>query len=57
MAMNTNATRQTNWWVWGDAAAAAIVLIAALSYEFSWFGSDTADAVAAAIEETAPITE
>ena len=55
MAMNTHAPRQTSWWVWGGAAVAVIVVIAALGYGFDWFGG--AEATAPATEQVAPATE
>lgn len=57
MAMNTHAPKQTNWWVWGGAAVAAIVVVAALGYGFDWFGTGGVETMAPAVEEIAPITE
>ena len=57
MAMNTHAPKQTNWWVWGGAAVAAIVVIAALGYTFDWFGLTGGEAAVPAVEQTAPVTE
>lgn len=57
MAVNMNAPKTTNWWVWGGAAVAAIVVIAALGYGFEWFGGGVTDAVAPVIEQTAPATD
>jgi len=57
MAVNMHAPKITNWWVWGGAAVAAIVVIAALGYGFEWFGGGVTNEVAPAIEQTAPVTE
>jgi GPH family glycoside/pentoside/hexuronide:cation symporter len=32
MAMNTHAPKQTNWWVWGGATVAALIVLAAIGY-------------------------
>ncbi|KNX40028.1 hypothetical protein ROTO_34350 [Roseovarius tolerans] len=57
MAMNTQAPKQTNFWLWGGATIAAIVLIAALGYGIDWSGGSAADAVSPTIEQTAPVSE
>lgn len=57
MAVNMNTPKQTNWWVWGGAAVAVVIVIAALGYGLDWFGTRTADAVAPAVEQPAPATE
>ncbi len=51
MAMNILAHKQTNWWVWGGAAVAAIVVITALGYGFDWYSTGTTDEVAPAVEQ------
>lgn len=56
MAMNTHAPKETNWWVWGGAAVAVIVVIAALGYGFDWFGGG-AEAIAPVTDQVAPATE
>ncbi|MBT8426652.1 MAG: hypothetical protein KJO02_01345 [Erythrobacter sp.] len=57
MAMHTHAPKYTNWWVWGGAAVAAIIVIAALGYGFDWFGGSVADAVTPAAEQSTPASE
>lgn len=57
MAVNIRAPKMTNWWVWGGAAVAAIVVIAALGYGFDWFGGGVTNEVVPAFEQTAPATE
>lgn len=57
MAVNIHAPRTNNWWVWGGAAVAAILVIAALGYGFDWFGGGITNEVVPAIEQTAPATE
>ena len=49
MAVNMHAPKLTNWWVWGGAAA-AVVLIAALGYGLEFFGGGGTDEVIPAIE-------
>lgn len=57
MAVNMHAPKMTNWWVWGGAAVAAIVVVAALGYGFDWFGSGVTGEVLPVIEQSAPATE
>lgn len=57
MAVNPHAPKQTNWWVWGGAAVAAIVVIAAIGYGFDWFGMGGSETTAPATEQTAPATD
>lgn len=57
MAMSSNAPNQTNWWLWGGAAVAAIVVLGALGYWFDWFGVGTTTEVSPAVEQAAPVTE
>jgi len=57
MAVNMHAPNMTNWWVWGGAVVAAIIMIAGLGYEFDWFGSGVTDKVVPGIEQIAPATE
>lgn len=57
MAVNTHAPKPTNWWVWGGAVVAAIVILAAFGYGFDWGGGGLTDEVIPAIEQTAPATD
>ena len=57
MAVNIHQPNHTNWWVYGGAAVAAIVVIAAFGYGFDWFGTGITDEVVPAVEQTAPATE
>lgn len=57
MAMQTHAPKTRPAWIWGGAAAAAIVVIAALGFGVDWTGDATADAVAPAIEQADPVSE
>lgn len=57
MAMSSNAPKQTNWWLWGGVAVAAIVVLGALGYWFDWFGAGTTTEVSPAVEQAAPVTE
>jgi hypothetical protein len=57
MAMNTHTPKQTNPWVWGGGAVAAIVVIAALGYGLGWFDGSAADAAAPATGQTAPASD
>ena len=55
--MNLHTPKQTNWWVWGGAALAAIVVIAAIGYGFDWFGTGVVDVTAPATEQPALATD
>ncbi len=57
MAVNMHARKQTNWWVWGGAALAVIVAVAALGYGFDWFGKADVETTAPATEQAAPATD
>ncbi|MEL6101179.1 MAG: hypothetical protein AAFY42_11000 [Pseudomonadota bacterium] len=57
MAMTAKLPKQFNWKLWGGATLAALVVLGALGYWFDWFGTGTADAIAPAVEETAPVGE
>jgi hypothetical protein len=56
MATNMHAPKMTNWWVWGGAAVAALIVVAAVGYSLNWFGGDTNDLLPA-IEQSVPATE
>jgi hypothetical protein len=57
MAMNTQAPKHTNWWVWVGAAGAAVFVFAALGYGLDWVGNGTVEGVAPGTEQTAPVSE
>ena len=57
MATHTHSPKQTNWWVWGGAAVAAIVAIAALGYGLDWFSTGGVETTAPAAEQTAPASQ
>lgn len=54
MAVNTGRSNHINWWAWGGAAAATILLIAAVGFWLDWFGTGTTDISAPAAEPAAP---
>lgn len=56
MAMNTHAPKQTNWWVWGGATVAALIVLAAIGYGYDWFGTGSTE-VAPAVEQSAPASQ
>ena len=56
MATMTKMPRPTNWWIWGGAAAAAVVAIAALAWSLGLFGGD-AETVDPAPAPAADVTE
>lgn len=57
MATTAKLPRQFNWKLWGGATLATLIVLGALGYWLDWFGTDTADAIAPAVEETAPVGE
>lgn len=57
MPLSMNVPKPTNWWVWGGAAAAAIIVIGALGYWFDWFGTGATEAAAPTVEQSVPATE
>lgn len=57
MAINTHAPKQTNWWVWGGAAVATILVIAAIGYGFDWIGMGEVETAPPVAEQAAPATD
>jgi hypothetical protein len=57
MAVNMHAPKMPNWWVWGGAAVAVIIVIAAMGYGLDWFGTGATTEVAPAIEQAVPATD
>lgn len=51
MAMNINAPKATNWWLWGGAVAALIAIGVAL-WGFDVFGTDAGEDTAPAVEQS-----